>query len=154
MPRRNAEVVVIQVFSRESRNVGSDARSVRYAGLRVGTGVRDDNVEKFAHVAEREEDVPTTTLLRQRQAGSDFNSEQILAVWLLIDAIAISGDGTIRTELLDDVVDVLNLWCDSMRDPLHLPCLSRSRIGHVFLFRKTGPKRLMISLHHACALRT
>ena len=37
--RRNGEVVVIQVFFLKSRNVGSDARSVRHAGLRVGTGV-------------------------------------------------------------------------------------------------------------------
>ena len=51
----------------------SEARSVRHARLRLGDGVRDDNVENFAHSAEIEEDVPTYWLLRQRQVGSDFN---------------------------------------------------------------------------------
>ena len=59
MPRRNGEVAVIQVFFLKSRNGGSNARSVRHAGLRVGTGVRDDNIEAFSRSAEIEEDVPT-----------------------------------------------------------------------------------------------
>ena len=58
MSRRNDEVVVIQVFFLKSRNVGSDARSVRRARLRVGTGVRDDDVEDLSHYAGIEEDVP------------------------------------------------------------------------------------------------
>ena len=50
VPRRNDEVIVIQVFFLKSHNVGSNARSFRHAGLRVvGTGVRDDNVEDFSH---------------------------------------------------------------------------------------------------------
>ena len=63
VPRQNAEVVVIQVFFLKSRNVGSNARSVRHARLRLGDGVRDDDVENFAHSAEIEEDVPTYWLL-------------------------------------------------------------------------------------------
>ena len=43
-------------------------------------------------------------MLRQRQAGSDFNSEYILTVGLIIDATAVSGDGSLRPVLLDDVV--------------------------------------------------
>ena len=56
--RRNGEVVAIQVFFLKSRIVGSDARSVRHAGLRVGTGVRDEDVDDFSHSAGIEEDVP------------------------------------------------------------------------------------------------
>ena len=59
VPRRNNEVVVIQVFFLKSRNVSSDARIVRHAGLRVGDGVQDENVEDYSHSAEIEEDVPT-----------------------------------------------------------------------------------------------
>ena len=64
MPRRNDEVAVIQVFFLESRSVGSEARVVRHARLRLGDGVRDDHVMESAP----KEYVPTTWLLRQRQA--------------------------------------------------------------------------------------
>ena len=58
VPRRNDEVVVIQVFFLKSRNVGSDAMSVRHARLRLGDGgkafvlilakwVRDDLLSKL-----------------------------------------------------------------------------------------------------------
>ena len=73
-------------------------------GRGLDDGVRDDNVKEFAHGTERKEVVPTTWLLRQRQAGSDFNSKQILAVGLFIDAIAVSDDGSLRPLFLDDVV--------------------------------------------------
>ena len=36
---RNDEVVEIQVFFLKSRIVGSDARSIRHSGLRMGDGV-------------------------------------------------------------------------------------------------------------------
>ena len=40
--------------------MGSKARIVHHARFRLGDGVRDDDVEDFAHGAERDEDVPTT----------------------------------------------------------------------------------------------
>ena len=72
VPRRNDEVVVIQVFFLKSRNVGSNARCVRHAGLRVGPGVQDDNVEDFSHTAGIEEDVPTYWHI---PAGAGFRRE-------------------------------------------------------------------------------
>ena len=68
MPRRNDKDVVIL----KSRIVGSDARSVRHAGFRVGPGVRDDNVEDFFRSAGIEEDVSTYW---QLPAGSAFRRE-------------------------------------------------------------------------------
>ena len=100
MPRLNDKIVVLQVFFLESRSVGSEARSVRHAWLRLGDGVRDDFVEDFAHSAEIEEDVPTYW---QLPAGADFSNEYILAKGLLIDAIAVSGDAGFRPILVDDI---------------------------------------------------
>ena len=66
----------------QCRNVGSDARSVRHSGaswgseLRVGTGVRDDNIENFFHSADIEEDFPSYWRL---PAGTVFKRELILA---------------------------------------------------------------------------
>ena len=72
MPRCNDDFFVIQVFFLKSRNLGSDARSVHHAGLRVGPGVRDDNVEDFFHFADIEEDVPTYWHI---PAGAGFRRE-------------------------------------------------------------------------------
>ena len=80
MPRRDDEVVVIQDFFLKSRSVGSKARGDRHARLRLGDGVRDDHVEEFAHAAEIEEYVPTTWLLRKRQAGY-FEKHTILGIY-------------------------------------------------------------------------
>ena len=47
---------------------------------------------------------------------------------LLVGIVAVGGDARLRPELLDDVVDdflILRVRGDSMRDPVHLPCLSR-----------------------------
>ena len=75
VPRRNDEYVVIQVFFLKSRNVGSDARSVRHAWLRLGDGVRDDNVEDFAHGVKRDEDVPTTWCVSKYSNSKIMSSE-------------------------------------------------------------------------------